>query len=91
MQNHSLTSLFRSCVVDQVNKDKQILFVEIYLHVAANERDATVPLRNKILNGKLGVFNVAKIFDVLEGMFFDFGFLDVDLISSLVNMIFFAV
>ena len=37
--------------------------------MAANESDATAPLRNNILNGKIGKLHVANIFDVVEGMF----------------------
>ena len=39
--------------------------------MTADEIDATGPLRNKILNGKIGNFYVANIFDVVEGMFFN--------------------
>lgn len=42
--------------------------------MVTNKNDATMPLRNEILNGKLGQFDVANVFDILEGSFFNFLF-----------------
>ena len=54
---------------------EKILFAEFYLHMVTNKSDATMPLRNEILNGKLGEFDVANVFDILEGLFLFFFFL----------------
>lgn len=51
---------------------EKILFAEFYLHMVTNKSDATMPLRNEILNGKLGEFDVANVFDILEGLFLFF-------------------
>lgn len=53
---------------------EKILFAEFYLHMVTNKSDATMPLRNEILNGKLGEFDVANVFDILEGLFLFFFF-----------------
>ena len=44
-----------------------ILFVEFNLHMSTENSDAIAPLRNKILDGKLGTFKVVNVFDILEG------------------------
>ena len=53
---------------------EKILFAEFYLHMVTNKSDATMPLRNEIWNGKLGEFDVANVFDILEGLFLFFFF-----------------
>ena len=52
--------------------EKEILFVEFFLYIVTNKSDATAPLRDAVLKGKLGQFEVANYFDVLEGLFFSF-------------------
>ena len=53
---------------------EKILFAEFYLHMVTNKSDATMSLRKEILNGKLGEFDVANVFDILEGLFLFFFF-----------------
>ena len=89
MQICAFTFPFRSHVIGEDNKDKKILLLEFYLYVTADEIDATGPLRNNILNGKIGNFHVANIFDVVEGMFFN-SFLILLTPCFLVNILFFA-
>ena len=62
--------------------EKEILFVEFSLYIVTNKSDATAPLRDSILKGKVGQFEVANYFDVLEGLFFRFFIFSVFILPS---------
>ena len=70
-----LPSNFSIRSIGAKKKMKEVLFVEILLHMETTRTHALAPLKAAIANGKLGEFKVGDYLDICEGKYDIFGFI----------------
>ena len=68
LQSMFLRSNFSIRSIAAKENEEKVLFVELVLNMETTRSHALAPLRNAIVNGKLGEFKVADYLDTCEGL-----------------------